>query len=177
VTTFTRIETREQIPAAVRLAHEIWSEHYTTIIGRAQVDYMLDRFQSEESIAAQLADGYEYYTISHEGELVGYIAIVPDDDACSMMISKLYVRCSQRGQGFGRAMLDLAKKRCRERNARSLWLTVNKNNSLAIAFYTRMGFRNAGSVVKDIGAGFVMDDYRMEKAVTEHIEGEWRRRT
>ena len=35
----------------------------------------------------------------------------------------------------------------------------------SIAWYTRMGFRNAGPIVQDIGAGYVMDDYRMEKVV------------
>jgi len=44
----------------VNLAREIWTDHYVPIIGQAQVDYMLDTFQREEAIAAQLAGGYEY---------------------------------------------------------------------------------------------------------------------
>jgi hypothetical protein len=27
-----------------------------------------------------------------------------------------------------------------------------------------MGFKNAGSIVQDIGGGFVMDDFRFEKS-------------
>jgi hypothetical protein len=30
-----------------------------------------------------------------------------------------------------------------------------------------MGFRNVGSLVQDIGNGFVMDDYKMEKTVRQ----------
>ena len=44
-------------------------------------------------------------------------------------------------------------------------LTVNKHNRNAIAAYGKYGFRVAESVVKDIGSGFVMDDYVMNKEV------------
>ena len=47
-----------------------------------------------------------------------------------------------------------------------LVLAVNKNNRSAIAAYLKHGFRIADAVVKDIGGGFVMDDYIMVKPVT-----------
>ncbi|HMB00726.1 MAG TPA: GNAT family N-acetyltransferase [Spirochaetota bacterium] len=149
----------------MKLAREIWTEHYVSIIGQEQLNYMLDKFQSASAIAAQMEDGYEYYTVLHEGENAGYMAIVPDEAAKTAMISKIYVRRSRRGYGFGRAMLEFAEDICREHRIRTLWLTVNKNNSRSIAWYRRMGFKNAGSTVQNIGAGFVMDDYRMEKSL------------
>ena len=39
------------------LAHEIWYEYYVPLIGRAQVDYMVSRFQSSEAMAQQIARG------------------------------------------------------------------------------------------------------------------------
>jgi RimJ/RimL family protein N-acetyltransferase len=44
-------------------------------------------------------------------------------------------------------------------------LTVNKNNVNSIKAYEKMGFKNVGSVVQDIGSGYVMDDYKMEKTL------------
>jgi len=161
MTDLARIRTREQILDVVKLAREIWTDHYVSIIGQAQVDYMLGKFQSEEAIATQLADRYEYYTVSYNGKSTGYMAIVPDADM--LMISKIYVLKSGRGQGFGRSMLEFAENICRERQIRTLWLTVNKNNTRSIAWYMRMGFTNVGPTIQDIGAGFVMHDYRMEK--------------
>ena len=175
MTSLARVRTREQISDVVNLAREIWTEHYVSIIGQEQVDYMLDKFQSESAVAAQLADGYEYYTLSHEEKIVGYMAIVPDEDTGTVMISKIYVHQSGRGHGFGRAMLELAEDLCRERRIRTLWLTVNKNNSRALAWYVRMGFKNVGSAVQDIGGGFMMDDYRMEKTIDpESLQGDAR---
>jgi ribosomal protein S18 acetylase RimI-like enzyme len=51
-----------------------------------------------------------------------------------------------------------------------LWLTVNKGNP-AVKAYERLGFRIAADLVMDIGGGFVMDDYRMEKPLPESPYG------
>lgn len=148
-----------------RLAREIWQEHYVPIIGQAQVDYMLDRFQSKQAIAGQLAEGYDYYLLVSRGRSAGYVAVVPDADGSSLQLSKIYVEKSMRGRGLGREALGFVDRLCRGCNRASIWLTVNKHNTRSIAWYERMGFTNAGSAVKDIGGGFVMDDFRMERMV------------
>lgn len=166
MTRLTRVQTREQIADVANLAREIWTEHYVSIIGQDQVDYMLAKFQSEGAIAAQLAKGHEYYTVSPgAGEVVGYMAIVPDEATGTALISKLYVKKSWRAHGVGHWMIEHIEALCRERRIGSLWLTVNKSNTHSIAWYMRQGFKNAGSVVQDIGGDFVMDDYRLEKSI------------
>jgi len=145
------------------LAQEIWTEHYTPIIGEKQIDYMLQRFQSEQAITAQLSEGYEYFLLSSEGKAAGYMAIFSDSKAGKTLLSKLYLRKTARGRGFGRELLRFAQAVCKERGIRTLWLTVNKNNHHSIAWYQEAGFTNTGSIVQNIGGGFVMDDYRMAK--------------
>ncbi|WP_222105141.1 GNAT family N-acetyltransferase [Denitromonas halophila] len=169
--TITKVQSPDQISAVANLAREIWTEHYAPIIGLAQVDYMLATFQSEQAIAGQIAGGYTYYLVTHDGQYVGYLALVENADGTTLMISKIYVTKAGRGGGFGRKLLDFAEDVCRERQIPALWLTVNKNNTGSVAWYTRMGFKNAGAIVQDIGAGFVMDDYRMEKTISSHAPG------
>mgnify|MGYP001146777304 CR=1 FL=1 len=157
-----RVTGREQIAAVAALAREIWMRHYVPIIGAAQVEYMLEKFQSAEAIARQIAEeGCEYYLVPD----AGYLALVPDRAENRMLLSKIYVREEMRGTGLGRAMVEFAEKRCAELGCGRLWLTVNRNNAGSIAFYERMGFRKARMAVTDIGGGFVMDDWWMEKAV------------
>jgi ribosomal protein S18 acetylase RimI-like enzyme len=163
--TIFAVNSQNQIAEVVRLAREIWQEHYTPIIGQKQVDYMLDRFQSENAITAQLRDGYEYYLATQDAQNAGYAAINPNPKDASLMLSKLYVRSSARGHGLGKRMLQFIEGLCRKRGLKTLWLTVNKNNVNSIAWYSRMGFQNAGSVVQNIGGGFAMDDFRLEKTV------------
>ncbi len=157
-----KVSTREQIVEVARLAREVWTEHYTPIIGQAQVDYMLGRFQSVEAIEGQLASGCIYYTVGSSGGIEGYMALIPEIDGTTLL-SKLYVRSAVRGRGLGKALLAQAEADCRAHQSRCLWLTVNKYNTDTLAWYEYMGFRNTGPVVQEIGEGFVMDDYRMEK--------------
>jgi diamine N-acetyltransferase len=163
----TEVKSCEQIAEVAQLARAIWTAHYVPIVGRRQVEYMLERFQSAEAIATQLAGSFEYYILADAGRSVGYLALLPDAGEQSVMISKIYVRESDRGRGFGARLLAFAESVCRQRGLKLLWLTVNRHNTASIDWYLRMGFVNAGTIVQDIGAGFVMDDYRMEKAVRD----------
>jgi len=165
VSEFKQAVTKHDFVAVADLAREIWTEHYYKIVGQAQIDYMLDKFQSAAAIEQQVGEGYLYY-LAEDGEgLVGYFAVVPNTEASTALLSKIYVRKSQRGRGIGSAMVAMAEQICREQGISVLWLTVNKNNSNSIAWYERAGFINKGAIVQDIGGGFVMDDYRMDKAV------------
>ena len=157
-----RVETPAQIAAVAALARETWTQHYVPLIGAAQVEYMLARFQSTEAIARQIAaEGYEYYL----APAAGYLALVPDRARQSAMLSKIYVRSSRRGTGVGRALVEFAEKRAAELGGAELWLTVNKHNAGSIAFYEKMGFCKTEALVTDIGGGFVMDDWRMAKRI------------
>ncbi|MDQ2070787.1 GNAT family N-acetyltransferase [Natronospira bacteriovora] len=159
------VNTPEQIADTARLARRIWREHYEPIIGQEQVAYMLERFQSEAAIAEQIAQGQEYYLAVSESGSSGYLAVIPEASERSLKISKIYVRRSERGSGVGRQLLALAEQRARELGLERLWLTVNVNNTGSIAWYEATGFVNTGPVVQDIGGGFIMDDYRFEKAL------------
>ena len=61
--TFNKVNNNSDIDTVSRLAHEIWNQHFVSIIGQAQVDYMLEKFQSSDDIAEQISCSYEYYII------------------------------------------------------------------------------------------------------------------
>jgi GNAT superfamily N-acetyltransferase len=156
------VESAGQIATVAALAREIWPEHYVTLIGREQVEYMLSNYQSAAAIAAQIAEGIAYHLIELEGGQVGYFAIRAESATAGMFISKLYVTRAARGRGLARTMLRHVEDICRERRLSRIWLTVHKRNP-SVRFYERMGFSIAEPVVTDIGNGYVMDDYRMLK--------------
>ena len=51
------------------------------------------------------------------------------------------------------------------RNLDAMYLTVNKHNDIAIRAYEAKGFETIEAAETDIGEGFIMDDYIMEKCV------------
>lgn len=152
----------EEIQSLAVLASEIWNEYYVPIIGQAQVDYMVARFQSAEAMRQQIADGYEYFIVRADGRLIGYFAVKAEPKERQLFISKLYLHKSTRGSGTGRACMEFIEHLAQQRGLVRLWLTVNKGNP-SVSVYQRLGFRIAADIVIDIGNGFVMDDYRMEK--------------
>lgn len=161
---FIEVATQEQISTLEKLAHEIWTEHYTPIIGREQVEYMLNKYQSRDAIFSQIKDeGYKYFLIESERKAIGYIAVLEKEE--SLFLSKYYVHISHRKKGIGKKALDFIEQLARNMNLKKIYLTVNKNNKIAITVYEKMGFRNTGPIVTDIGNGFVMDDYKMEKNI------------
>ena len=157
------VDSPERINRTAALARTVWREHYTPIIGAEQVGYMLEHFQSEAAIARQIADGMDYFLLQSGGKDAGYFALVPAENA--VMLSKLYVASTFRKHGIAAKALEFIEAYCRSHGAPLLWLTVNKNNTLALAWYEKTGFRNAGPVVAEIGGGYFMDDYRMEKSI------------
>ena len=57
--TIEKVLTKTQIETVAGLAFEIWNQHFIPIIGKAQVDYMLEKFQFfEESIRIPLIMSY-----------------------------------------------------------------------------------------------------------------------
>lgn len=146
------------------LADTIWREHYIPITGVEQVDYMLNKYQSAEAISNQIQDeGFEYFLLTFDKVPVGYIAIKKENDA--LFLSKIYVLSTYRGKKIGKAAMLFVEEKTKAYHLKTIKLTVNKNNTNSIKAYEKLGFVNMRALVKDIGNGFVMDDYQMEKVV------------
>jgi GNAT superfamily N-acetyltransferase len=165
-----KVTTKGEIDAVAALAHDVWTRHYVPIIGRKQTEYMLANIQSAPAIARQIAEGYLYYLVLEDGRRAGYFAILPDRKKRSALLSKIYVRHELRGRGLGKAIMDFVEKYCLKKKIKILWLTVNRNNKGSIAFYLRAGFKKSGKIVKDIGDGFIMDDYKMVKTIGRTVK-------
>lgn len=159
------VSTDKDIECVAALAREIWIHHYVQIIGEEQVEYMLLNFQSSAAIKSQIADGAEYYLVKIENEPVGYIGMRADKNKDKMLLSKLYLRNVTRGKGDGKAILNFVEDKCVAENISFVWLTVNKMNAGAINWYKNRDFVLIDEVKSDIGGGFFMDDYIMQKRI------------
>lgn len=161
MTSFIQISGEEDFKEIARMSEVIWKKHYIPIIGLAQVEYMLDKFLSKKALEDQIKEGYKYYFINFEGRKVGYVCIRKEDRA--LFLSKIYIYESYRGMKIGSSTLSFVYEQAKKLNCNIVYLTVNKNNSKSIAVYEKLGFKNVDSLVIDIGKGFVMNDYKMEK--------------
>ena len=138
------------------MATEIVREHFDPIIGKAQNDYMLQKFQTADAIRDQLVHGYQYFFVSEDGRTVGFLAFYPQEEA--MYLSKLYLYKTERGKGYSRQMVDFVARKAREAGLPAIELNVNRDNS-AVRAYERLGFQMIRTEKNDIGEGFFMDDF------------------
>ena len=73
------------------LAYKIWNDYYPDIIGQEQVDYMLNKFYSRESLIDQIENKKNIFTGAYlNEELAGFMSHSMTD-VNEYFIHKLYV--------------------------------------------------------------------------------------
>ena len=146
------------------LAGEIWRRHYADIISAAQIEYMLKQRYEPSLIRSELARTDLWWDkLMVRGEIAGFASYFLTGHAGEMKLDKLYVHQNHQRKAYGGRLIDHVCESARGRDCSHVVLAVNRNNRNAIGAYLKYGFRVCGSQVKDIGGGFVMDDYIMAR--------------
>lgn len=151
-----RLEDEPLVEELSVLASAITRVYYDPIIGKAQNDYHLEKFQSVPAISEQLRGGYHYYLVRLENRDIGFLAYYPRGDA--LYLSKFYMEEHSRGHGYGRQMLSFLIEKAKKEGLRAIELNVNRFNP-TVAIYEHLGFQRIREEQIDIGRGFIMDDY------------------
>ncbi len=152
------------IDEVARLAKKIWFDHYSSIIDEGQIEYMVNKYQSKKAIKNQIeAESYQYFIMEYDGENAGYCGMKKEKE--SMFLSKLYVDKEYRKKGIAKYGINFLSKICKRDSMKKIWLTVNRNNIGSVHAYEHLGFVMARTQVAEIGEGYVMDDYIMEKII------------
>jgi ribosomal protein S18 acetylase RimI-like enzyme len=158
--------TEADFKTVAALGATIWRSHYSTIISMAQIDYMLGDRYSPENLRKYLGSKERWFEILRVAEEpVGYCSYSLKANPGEMKLEQLYLLEGYRGRGLGGFMLRHVEAEARRRNIRSLMLQVNKRNGGAIAIYRKAGYQVREGAIFDIGNGYFMDDYVMEKAI------------
>ena len=155
----SRAKTAEDYALIHHIAEDVMHETYDGITPEGQVSYMLGIYLTPEVIGKNIAEnGYTYKLIYLNGEAVGFFAFCPakvynSNYESGTFLSKLYLKKFARGKKITSKVLAGL--------SRPVYLTVKKDNNLAVNVYKHCGFKILQSVVNDIGNGYVMDDFIM----------------
>ena len=105
--TFIEVQ-RENIKELAQLADNIWHEYWGIILTPEQIDYMIEKFQSEKAINEQYNnENYTYYFINQNGKNIGYFGISKKKNY--LFLSKLYISKGFRSKGIGRRAFEKIK--------------------------------------------------------------------
>jgi diamine N-acetyltransferase len=155
---FKEIKSDSEIKKLSLLASKIWNAYYPDIIGQKQVDYMLGKMYSEESLRKQINYERHYFIGAYLNEqMAGFISYSKTNEE-DFFLHKLYVNTETHSKGIGRALFDYVFG---NRNFKTIRLTVNRQNIKAINFYFKKGFVIEKIIDMDIGEGYMMNDFVM----------------
>jgi len=96
--------------------------------------YGVDR---EVALAHAEHEAEHVAAVDADGTVIGYLRLLPRDDAGSMQVRQVAVAESWQRRGLGRALMRAAEARAREEGAHSVWLNARVS---AVAFYERLGY-------------------------------------
>jgi diamine N-acetyltransferase len=156
------------LPAVNDLATAIFRQYYPSVISAAQIEYMLTRNYSLDSLRRQRQEGHVFLLGTIDNQLSAFASFsVSQEDTHEAQIHKLYVRAELHGKRIGVRLINEVTNRVLRMDRQWLILTVNRRNIQAINFYFREGFTIRSAVDLDIGGGFAMTDFVMEKEIGE----------
>ncbi len=158
----------EELPTIQTLGHRIWNQYYPGIISQGQIDYMLSVWYQPDAMQREMEQRGVWFALL-EAEAhgpVGYLSFERHSGTDILFINKLYALAEMHGRGIGSAALQWIAERAPELGCQRVQLRVNKANARAIRAYQRAGFQFVEDLCTDIGSGYVMDDYVMEKRLT-----------
>lgn len=154
---------KDHISVIQSLSDKIWPQTFHEILTQEQITYMMDMMYSQSSLEKQLDNFHHYLLVEDEGEYLGYLSYELNYKASNLTkVHKIYVLPSLQGKGVGRFLIEHAGRIAQANNNIELSLNVNRFNK-AIDFYTKLGFEVICSEDIDIGNGFLMQDYVMNK--------------
>lgn len=158
--------TTKDIQTIQSIAHRTWPDTFGEILSPKQIDYMLEWMYSEKSLTEQIEEKrHQFYLAREENDSLGYVSIeINYQNSRKTKIHKLYVLPQLQGKGAGKVLLQKIEEEAKKQGDTVLSLNVNKFNS-AVVFYKKTGFKITGSEDIDIGQGFLMEDYIMEKDI------------
>jgi len=145
------------------LCFKVWPKTYAAILSQDQIDYMLDKMYSIESLQKQMDSGSQFIFVYEGDEPVGFAAYFEKSPSV-FKLDKIYILPSQQGKGTGRYVIDHIVDEIKREGATALQLQVNRYNK-AKNFYEKLGFVVIDEKDFDIGNGFFMNDYVMEKTL------------
>jgi ribosomal protein S18 acetylase RimI-like enzyme len=154
---------QEHLPTIQKISNEVWPKTFKDILSTDQIKYMMEMMYSTSSLEEQMRNNHQYLLAKDEEEYLGFLSYELNykGKPCTK-VHKIYVLTSAQGKGVGRILIDEAARIARDNGNKELSLNVNRNNK-AINFYKKIGLEIVDKEDIDIGNGFLMEDYIMNK--------------
>lgn len=157
--------TVNDIPSIQSIAQETWPITYGAILSATQLEFMMDMMYSDTSLTQQIQGKQLFYMVTSANKTIAFFAIEHHyQNEAVTRIHKIYLLPETQGKGIGKQLIDCIATLASEHDSKKLSLNVNRYNK-ALHFYQKIGFAIIKEEDIEIGNGYLMEDYRMEKTI------------
>jgi len=109
-------------------------------------DFVFDASRQRQGLAMMLDNPQGCLLVAEEdGQVVGMcsgqLLVSTAEGGFSLLVEDVVVDEKWRGRGVGRLLMEAVSDWARDRNVRRLQLLADRNNSPALAFYRRLGWK------------------------------------
>lgn len=158
-----RTATAQDIEMIRKLSQEVWPKTYASILVPDQILYMMELMYSEDALSKQMNSGHRFLIVYDELSPIGF-ASYNEIEQSIFKLQKIYILQQYQGRGAGGFVIEKIINEIKNSGATALQLNVNRKNK-AKNFYEKIGFNVIRKEQIDIGNGYFMNDYVMEKKI------------
>lgn len=160
------ISANENDSALIReLAIATWPDTFADILSSNQIDYMLEQMYSVDSLKKQMKNGHHFILAKDNNEIVGFASYELNyKNEPKTKIHKIYILPFVQKEGVGTSLINFIKQEALKHNNPTLTLNVNRQNK-SVLYYKKQDFEIVKEENIDIGSGFLMEDFVMEKSL------------
>ncbi len=146
------------------IAYKTWPVVYGEILSKAQLDYMLAAFYSDEALKKNLVyQKHHFIMVFDEDNALGFASFQHHYSGKNTThLHKIYVLPEAQGKGMGKLLMEAVVDAAKKNHSDALSLNVNRFNK-AVAFYKKTGFEIVAEVNIELEHGYLMEDYVMER--------------
>lgn len=148
------------------IAKIVWPVTYSEILSDEQLEYMFEMMYSVKSLQEQANKKKHHFIIAYENnKALGFASYEIDCEKTNKTkVHKIYILPNLQGKGIGKRIIEFISNEAIKKQNKAIYLNVNRYNS-AKDFYLKIDFKIVKEEDIEIGSGYLMEDYVMEKSI------------
>lgn len=127
--------------------------------------FEVESVEKEEYWRERLSNPNRLTYIAQEGEKFISTATAKKESEDMYSVAAVYTLPEFRGKGLSKALMETIYTEAVNNGAKSVQLTVNKDQQAAVGMYESLGFKIIGQQQLSFGDGKIAEGYLMEKSI------------
>lgn len=144
--------TLEDLEELQEISRETFYDTFGSVNKPEDIEAYMERAYAPEQLKQEMSETDSvFYFLYDNQEIVGYLKLNKDGAQTEPMgenaleVERIYIRPAYKRQGYGSYLIQKAENIALKMAKNKIWLGVWEDNDIALAFYSKRGFKQIGS--------------------------------